>query len=160
MHKEQRGDVFNMLQQIDFYILHNPHVTTRETERFVCQLVDKIWHQGYRIYIHTDSLPRAKLLDEILWTFKQDSFIPHDIYDVEEDVDMMSVPVWIGFNNKVCEQTDVLINLTTEIPEKVDNFQRIAEIVDDSNNDRQKGRERYRLYRDKDYTLKTHDIRR
>jgi DNA polymerase-3 subunit chi len=149
-----------MLQQIDFYILHHSQTKMQETERFVCQLVDKIWHQGYRVYIHTDSLPRAKLLDEILWTFKQDSFIPHDIYHAEEDIDMMSVPVWIGFNEKMGEHTDVLINLTTGIPTLTTSFQRIAEIVEDTPNARQAGRDRYRFYRDKAYTLKTHEIHR
>jgi len=142
------------MHQIDFYILHTRF--RQEKERLACQLVDKVWHQGYHIYIHTDTKVSAQRLDTTLWTFKKESFLPHDIYP-----DVLSpAPIQIGYTEKICEGMDVLINLTLTVPPFFEPFKRIAEIVDDIPQARQAGRTRYRFYKEKGYALKIHDINR
>jgi len=147
------------MPQVDFYILTQIH--TRELrDRFVCQLVDKAWHQGYFIYILMESLSQAKVLDEIMWTFKQESFLPHDIYP---DV-AAHAPIKIGYTTEFSveksgpQDKSVLVNLTETVPSFVHQFARTVEIVIDTEETRASGRERYRFYRRENYLLFSHTI--
>jgi DNA polymerase-3 subunit chi len=142
--------------QIDFYILHTHN--RQERDRLACQLVDKAWHQGYRIHIQTDSLIQAQQLDDRLWTFKDISFLPHDIYP---DVLPSTAPIRIGYTEQLCEGMEVLINLTTTVPSFFAQVKRIAEIVDETPMAREAGRKRYRYYQSVvDKVLKVHKIHR
>lgn len=141
------------MPQVDFYILHTQ--SRQEKDRLACQLVDKAWHQGYRIYIHTDFIS-VKRLDMMLWTFKEESFLPHDIYpDVSS-----SAPIRIGYTEQVCDGMEVLINLTETVPPFFEQFKRIVEIVDDTPFARETGRGRYRFYRERGLELRVHNINR
>lgn len=141
------------MPQVDFYILHTQMKNVKE--RFACRLVDTIWHQGYRVYIHVPSLESAHQFDNLLWTFKQDSFIPHDIYP---DVPHSLAAVRIGYGTDTCPETDVLVNLTEIIPAFYTGCQRVVEIIENNDMALEKGRERFRVYRDQGNSLKYHDI--
>ena len=147
------------MPQVNFYILHHTQINN-DRDRFACQLTDKVWHQGYQVYIHTISIVQAKRLDDFLWTFQTERFLPHDLYP---DEPASIAPIRIGYDppQQTCPNFPVLINLTEAIPETfVHQFQRIAEIVMDTPTARQAGRQRYCFYRDHGFELKTHDISR
>ena len=78
------------MSRVDFYIL--PEGTG--TDRFACTMAKKAWSAGNRVHIHTQSEENARSMDDLLWTFRDISFIPHEIYDgsVNEET-----PVTIGF---------------------------------------------------------------
>lgn len=137
--------------QVDFYILQQP-----TGERFACQLVDKVWHQGYQIYIHTHGLSHAKKLDDMLWTFKQDSFIPHDLYPDESD---SIAPIKIGYSPDDYSPADVLVNLAVaDVPIFYSHFMRVAEVVFNNDVAKQWGRLRYKAYKDAGIELKVHNL--
>ena len=53
---------------------------------YICRLVEKGYKQGSKpIYIHFDSENEAKEFDSLLWTFRQESFIPHTIQTPQLD---------------------------------------------------------------------------
>jgi DNA polymerase-3 subunit chi len=141
-----------MIAPVNFYILHTSDWQAKNY--LACQLAEKAWKQGYRIYIHTASLTEAQHLDMLLWTFKQESFVPHDM-DISS-----SAPIHIGYGEEVAENMEVLINLTEVVPAFITKFKRIADIVDDIEPAREAGRIRYRLYKQQGYELKTHHINR
>ena len=143
------------MPQVDFYILHTQQRS--EKDRLACQLADKAWHQGYRIFIQTNFPAQAQHLDMMLWFFKEESFLPHDLYP---DVPQSLAPIRIGYTAQICANMDVLINLTETVPPFYEHLKRIVEIVDDIPSARTTGRNRYRFYRDKGYELKTHQINR
>jgi DNA polymerase-3 subunit chi len=144
------------MPQVDFYILSTPIRT--EKDRLACQITEKAWQQGYRVYLQTDSPKYAKRLDNLLWTFHDISFLPHEIYS---QVSSATTPILIGYQAQTCPHQDVLINLTEEIPSFVAQFKRIAEIVDEPFPAREAGRRRYRSYQQQpDYSLKIHHIQR
>ena len=141
---------------IDFYILHTSSM--QASDYFVCQLANKVWHQGYSVYIQCDSVARAERLNVKLWTFKEESFLPHDIYPNASSI--APSPILIGYTAQMCEGMEVLINLSETVPAFFESFKRIADIVEDSPALRENGRNRYRFYKNKDYELKVHDINR
>lgn len=97
------------------------------------------------------------MLDDLLWTFRDGSFIPHTLASASNDD-----PVVVGFDTSAdaCPGThnDVLINLALEVPSFFSRFDRVAEIVDQDEESRSSARTRYRYYQDRGYQLSTHEL--
>lgn len=141
------------MPQIDFYILYAQGML--EKQRFAYRLIEKVWHQGFKIFVQVDSFEQATQLDEFLWTFKQDGFIPHALYSESAHI---SAPIYIGYDEQWHKEFPVLINLSETVPSFFDKFQRVAECVGNTPADREHGRNRYRFYKDLGNELKTHNI--
>ena len=52
-----------------------------------------------------------------------------------------------------------MINLSEEIPAFFSRFTRVAELVDQAPTSRNLARERYRFYRDRGYSLDSHELK-
>lgn len=137
------------MNRVDFYIL--PENSKRD--RFACTMANKVWKNGNIVYIHTSNKEAAILLDDLLWTFNDISFLPHGLCDEHNHE---NIPVLVGWNEQLPEQCQVMINLTEEIPATADKFPRIIEIVTGNNQDRQSARNRYRDYRAGGFELHDH----
>lgn len=144
------------MTQVDFYIVDSDSEDARL--KSACRIADRANDENQRVFIHGCSDVEAKKLDELLWTLSQGSFIPHKI--VREDVDAVPVePVIIGLNRgPVGDRWDLLINLAPDVPEFFSRYARVAELVDGDATRRAQSRERYRFYRDRGYTLNTHQM--
>ena len=117
---------------------------------FACRLCEKAMGQGMKIYIHTNSEKTAQDMDDLLWSFKPESFIPHVIVGLDEDLDAdEEIPVFIGFGTSCTVSATLLINLSEEIPAFHDQFDRIAEIVPNQEAAKSKLREHWNIYKSK-----------
>ena len=141
------------MTRVDFYLLEGEPAGGRN--RAVCQITHKAFRLGHRIYILTATTQHASELDRLMWTFNPGSFIPHGLSQ-ENATDPL--PVLIGTEQPPEEFHDVLISLTPKVPECIDRFQRVAEIVDNDDMEKQRARERFRFYRDRGYPLNTHTL--
>jgi DNA polymerase-3 subunit chi len=135
------------LTRIDFY------QTSGDEHAFACRLIDMVYRKGRQIYVHTSTEEMARTLNEQLWTFKEDSFVPHSLHS-----EAMDVPIKIGFDHEPEEHQDVLINLSGQIPHFFSRFDRVAEIVPVDQNSRQSARENYAYYKERGYVLNYHQI--
>lgn len=144
------------MTQVDFYILANDSDEARL--RLACRIVDKATEAEQHVFINATSDTEAQKLDELLWTFSQGSFIPHKI--VRDGIDVAPIePVVIGLNRgPLGERWDLMINLAAEVPEFFSRYRRVAEVVDGNETRRAASRDRYRFYRDRGYTLNTHQV--
>lgn len=143
--------------QVDFYILEA--TAEREWLRTACRLAEKAWQKGHRIFIHTDSQQTARSVDDMLWTYRQDSFVPHALYGDGSNADRECLePVLIGDGSTAPAEIDVLINLAEAVPGFVENSARVAEIVAGGEAARRAGRIRYRDYRDRGFPIQQHDL--
>jgi DNA polymerase-3 subunit chi len=142
--------------QVDFYIVDSDFADARL--RTVCHIAEKAHDASQHVFIHGCSDAEAKKLDELLWTASQGSFIPHKI--VREGADAAPAePVIIGLNRgPLSERWDLMINLAEDVPEFFSRYRRVAEIVDGDAARRAQSRDRYRFYRDRGYTLNTHQV--
>jgi len=138
---------------VSFYILEQ--AAAENHLLFTCRLAEKIYTQGQRLYIHSKSEQQAAQLDDLLWSFRQGSFIPHGLYKTPLQEDL---PIHIGCYAEPEAGLDVLINLCQEVPVFFSRFPRVAEIVEPGEPGKQAGRERFRFYRDRGYTLESHTI--
>jgi len=139
--------------RIDFYIL--PEGGTGGHEAVSCRLVEKAYKLGMNVYIHTDSAEQARRIDELLWTFRAGSFLPHALHPPKDDDE---VPVRIGSGDQPWDGAQVLINLSVEVPLFFSRFERVAEVVAPGEAGKAQGRERYRFYRDRGYPLQSHNL--
>lgn len=142
------------MTDIDFYIVSAPH--GQEREKFACRLTEKIYRLGHRIHIHTDSADHAARLDDLLWTYRDGSFVPHGLQQNADDD--LQFPVVIGHDGEPGDSAEILINLARDVPLFFSRFERVAEIITDDESQKTAGRERFRFYRDRGYPLKTHSI--
>ncbi|ADJ27357.1 DNA polymerase III subunit chi [Nitrosococcus watsonii] len=141
------------MTKVDFYLLtsHQPQAS----KRFACKLTEKAYRLGHQIYIQTENQAQAQEMDELLWTFRQGSFVPHALINSEEADES---PVLIGYEREPEGKLELLINLCAEVPAFFSRFQRVAEIIGQDENHRHAGRQRYRYYRDHGCLLETHEL--
>lgn len=142
-----------MAARVDFYILQDQN----PPERFACAISGKIFRQGLKIHLHTESRESAVALDDLLWTYRDISFVPHQLCDNSDNGD---TPVTIGWPGATANHDGVLINLNAGIPDSAGDFARIIEIVAAYEPLRGQARERYRQYRDLGYEMHNHEIDR
>lgn len=143
------------MTRVDFYI--SPSQAAEARHQLACRIADKAYQQDHKIYIHTASAQEASLMDDLLWTFRQNSFLPHGQYGTEEQADCAIV---IGHQTNIPDVSkDVLINLAPEVPLFFSQFERVAEMISEDETQKQHGRERYRFYRDRGYELNTHQLK-
>jgi DNA polymerase-3 subunit chi len=143
------------MTRVDFYILDDAMATARA--QFVCRLAEKAWQQGHKIYIHTDGPAQSSQLDELLWTFRAGSFLPHSL---DSGADADSVDIHIGHGDEPMHHDDVLINMGREVPLFFSRFERVAEVIAGDEAAKQDGRQRFRFYRERGYPLQSHTIRK
>lgn len=139
------------MTQVDFYVLDDQAPRTRQL--FCCRLTEKAFSLGHRIFVHTGSEGAARELDDLMWTFRDRSFLPHCL--AGEDP---SAPVHIGYGAEPAAEFHLLVNLAPEVPGFIGRFERVAEVIDGDDGQKRLGRERFRFYKDRGYPLETHKL--
>lgn len=137
-----------MSPRIDFYVL--PGTDSHQRQLTACRLTEKAYRQGLEVYIQTTGPDETKRLDQLLWTFRQGSFVPHETGQTDPET-----PVVIGEGPPPERIRDVLINLAADVPSGFERFARVAELVDQDEPVRQAGRQRYRAYQNLGYAVQT-----
>tara|TARA_R110000764_G_scaffold209704_2_gene295414 strand:+ start:123 stop:554 length:432 start_codon:yes stop_codon:yes gene_type:complete len=140
------------MTRIDFYLLSSDQPATRL--QYACRLAHKAWQKGHHVYLHCTDEAAAEQLDELLWSFREEAFLPHAL-----QADHTDEPVICGFGNDPGAAQDLLINLSDSAPEFFSRFARLAEIVVEQDAVRVPARERFRFYRERGYPLQSHQIR-
>jgi DNA polymerase-3 subunit chi len=140
--------------RVDFYVLDRVDEHARLV--LACKLAEKAWRMDNSIHIHTMSSADARQLDDLLWTFREGSFVPHAMAGAKE-----AAAITIGFGDTaesdVVEQ-DLLISLCDDIPVFASKFPRIAELLTADADCKSKGRKRFALYRDQGHTMETYKL--
>jgi len=141
------------MTNISFYILKGD--TEHDRQVFACRLVSKAYYQGQNIYIHTDNAEQAEKLNQTLWSFRAESFIPHSVIDGDSGTDSQ---ILIGHDASPPRLMDLLINLATDQPLFFSQFERVAEFINDDDEIKIAGRKRYQFYKQRGYELNSHAI--
>ena len=139
------------MTRIDFYVVTDAGPDVRLT--VAARLADKALARGHRLFIHAVDEAQAARLDQLLWSFRGASFIPHALCTHQEDE-----PVVIGWGQDPGEHNDVLINLATQAPAYFSRFNRVAEVVTQDAEHLEAMRAAWRFYRDRGYPLAKHDL--
>ena len=142
------------MARIDFYLIGQAGQHSRQI--FACRLAEKAYRLEHSIRIVVGNRADAERLDELLWTFRDGSFVPHHV--TSGDSAEQQSPVTIGCNDDRIEPGDLLINLCDAIPDCAEAFPRVAELVTSDDDCKQLSRKRFAAYRDQGHTLETHKV--
>ncbi len=142
------------MARVDFYILKQEGARSRVS--FACRLAEKAYRLNNTVHIHTMSRDDADRLNDLLWTYRDGSFVPHEV--LGNAAASQHTPVTIGCGEDSVPPRDLLINLCDAIPTFAETFPRVAELVSSDESSKQESRKRFAAYRDKGHTLETHNV--
>ena len=139
--------------RIDFYVLEANATDGRL--RLACKIIDRAYRSGHSVYLWTRDDQESNLLDDLLWTFSQTSFIPHVRNNGNAGP---RAPVHIDHHPPKSGAAEVVVSVADQPVEDYSNFVRIAEVVGFDEIEKRSGRFRFKFYRDQGLELETHRI--
>ncbi|MGI9283044.1 MAG: DNA polymerase III subunit chi [Endozoicomonas sp.] len=129
------------MSRVTFYLLQQQ--SAQAVKQFACRLTDKALRNGMPVHIHTDNDIQCETLDRLLWEWREDSFLPHQIINSKAT----GAPITLGFEQpESLHDNTLLINLSNRIPGFYSNFIRTCEIVDQSPGPVEILREKFKAY--------------
>lgn len=142
------------MPRVDFYVSGDAGEPARL--RLACRIAEKAYLAKQSVVVWTDDPAVLPRLDELLWTFGDGTFVPHDVVTregapCEAAVALTTGPLPEG-------HTDVLLNLGAVVPPFFEKFGRIAEFLDARPEVRAAGRDRFKVYRGKSIEPTTHNV--
>jgi DNA polymerase III subunit chi len=143
-----------VLPRVDFYVSEAAGADARL--RLACRVAEKAYLAKQTVVVLFDDSEPLRRFDEMLWTFGDGTFVPHDAVAAEGA--RCEAPVALTTGPLPSEHADVLINLGSIVPDRFEKFARVAEFLDGRPEVRAAGRERFKLYRGKSIEPQTHNV--
>lgn len=141
---------------VEFYILDGSDL--RALDYAVCTRIAQWVSDGQTVCVVTDSAASAERMDAALWTFSDQSFVPHELADrADVRAGLPPLPPVVITTGR-CLPADILVNLAPNVPDGFESFSRIIEFVDADPTRRDAGRRRFVAYRDRGHPPQTHKV--
>ncbi len=132
------------------------HVNAVDKLAYTCRLLRKAVAGGARVIV-TGSPETLVQLDQNLWTFGATEFVPHCRLESDATVVQKS-PVLLASSVRSAPFQSILVNVGDVIPDGVDRFERVIEIVSLDEEDRRMARQRWKHYTGAGFKLVKHEI--
>jgi DNA polymerase-3 subunit chi len=140
--------------RVDFYVLQEASSAGRL--KLACRLAEKAYLTAQVALVwHTDS-HELKEFDDLLWTFMDGSFVPHEM--LSQGASIQETPVLLSAGTPPPRTVDIIINLAPELPACLAQTRRVAEIIDGDDIRRRAGRARFKAYRDLGIQPASHNV--
>ena len=146
--------------RVDFYVTEESGEPARL--RLACRVAEKAWLARQHVVVFCDDPALLPRFDEMLWTFGEGSFVPHDTVTREGAECAAPVALTTGplpASPATVGNWQVLVNLGATVPACYARFERIAEFLDARPEVRAAGRERFKAYRAGSIEPQTHNVR-
>ena len=142
-----------MPARADFYLIAKPRFREQPL-LLVCELARKASDAGLPMLVLCASTAQAEALDDLLWSFDPDAYVPHQIVGADEDED--EVPVLIAAPEHDAALRPLVLNLRdAAVPE---GFERVLEVVPADESARGPLRERWKQYQARGLEVSKHDM--
>lgn len=144
------------------------HFNVPDKLGYSCRLLRKAHLTGAQLVV-TGAPELLAELDQLLWTFSAQEFVPHFRMSASLKSDtahgntahgkaLAATPVLLVDSPRGCAHSGVLVNLGSHVPDEFERFERFIEVVTTSEADRLAARQRWKHYADRGYALKRHDL--
>ena len=140
------------MTRADFYLVGKPRFR-EEPVRLVCELARKAHDAGQSILLLARDREQAEALDDLLWSFDPDAYIPHQIAGDEEDE---LTPVLIVPPDMDLPLRPLVLNLRDQVVQG--DFERVLEVVPADASAREPLRERWKAYKARGFDLNKYDM--
>ena len=148
-----------MQTQVMFYILSDEkpdndskNLDAKNTSSafyHACLQASYFYRQNQRVFIYTQDQNQAEQIDELLWSFDSDSFVPHNLVG---EGPKQGAAVEISYQ-PLRGRRPVLINLTSTVPDFAHQFQFIVDFVPTDEALKQQARERFKVCRQRGFQV-------
>lgn len=140
------------MPRADFYLIDKPRFRD-DPLLLVCELARRAFDGGQRTLILARSFDQAEQLDQKLWEFDADAFVPHQIAGDDDDA---ITPVLIVAPESQTADRPLVINLRDECAPGL--FERVLEVVPADETDRAGSRARWKTYQQAGFDVKKFDM--
>jgi DNA polymerase-3 subunit chi len=137
----------------DFYLIQKPRFR-EEPLRLVCELARKAYDANLWTLVLARDGAQAEALDELLWAFDDDAYIPHQIAGTDDEDEL--TPVLIAAPGTDIALRPLVINLRDAPVEGA--FERVLEVVPADESARGPLRERWKQYQARGLEVKKYDM--
>lgn len=121
------------------------HVNLGDPVAYACRLLRKAAASGARVVVVAEPQD-LRALDQALWTFSPQDFLPHCVAGAAPASVMARSPIVLAPDAHAAPHRQVLVNLGTQVPEGFDGFERLIELVGRDEAALQEARTRWKHY--------------
>jgi len=143
--------------KIDFYVLSDAAPDAHL--RHACRLAEQAVDRGERVFMRATQAEDAKRIDDLLWTFGDRSFLPHEMVTPASPISPSHprIRILVG-SAPPADFCDLLINLSADALDDGAPAPRIAELVPVDAERKRAARERFKSYRERGIEPATHNV--
>jgi DNA polymerase III subunit chi len=147
------------MPEVDFHILGEDSDKARL--KAACALIEQAFLKGERVLVWLEDAGALSAFDNLLWTFGDQSFVPHE--PLADDPRASEAPVQLSAAHPLPDKVfdagfATLLNLRVTADVAALKFPRVVEIIDADAGRRAAGRDRFRFYREHGASPKHHDL--
>lgn len=141
------------MPRADFYLIDKPRFREQPL-LLVCELARRGFAANLPILVLARDAAQAEAIDDLLWSFDPDEYLPHQIAGLDEGDD--ETPILIATPEMDVPARAMLINLRDAAP--TGSFDRVLEVVPADPSARGPLRERWKHYQSLGFELAKHDM--
>jgi DNA polymerase-3 subunit chi len=141
------------MPRADFYLVTKPRYLD-DPLRLVCELVKRCHGTGKPTLVLVRDAAQAEALDEALWAFEDDAYLPHQIAGIDEDDEI--TPILLVTPEVDAGARPLVINLRDAAYRGV--CERVLEVVPADPAARDPLRARWRDYSARGFEMHKHDM--
>ena len=135
-----------MALTVQFY-----HLTSTPLERALPKLLEKAVAAGYRVLLVGENDHQLEKLDQLLWTYDPDSFLPHGTI---KGGSSEKQPILINSNFESPNGANLLAIINGAMSDKTEQFDRIIDMFDGKDQQAvENARNRWKKYKDQGHSL-------
>jgi len=141
------------MPRADFYLIAKPRFRA-EPLRLVCELARKAYDASLWTLVLARDNEQAEQLDELLWAFDDDAYIPHQVAGTDEEDEL--TPVLIATPDIDAPLRPLVINLRDDAV--AGTVERVLEVVPADESAREPLRERWKQYKSRGFDVNKFDM--
>ena len=141
------------MPRADFYLIDKPRFREQPL-LLVCELARRGYAANLPILVLARDAAQAEAIDDLMWSFDPDEYLPHQIAGMDEGDD--DTPILIATPQMDVPSRALLINLRDAAP--AGSFQRVLEVVPADPAARGPLRERWKHYQALGFELNKYDM--
>jgi DNA polymerase-3 subunit chi len=115
------------MSEVYFY-----HLQNQPLEKVLPQLIEKCLERGWRCVVQTQSDERAQALDQHLWTWRDDSFLPHG---TDKEGNASEQPVLLTTSGQNANAANVRFFVEGASSEDLNGYERAIHLFDGNDPD-------------------------
>ena len=140
------------MPRADFYLIQKERFR-EDPLLLVCELAKRGYAANLPMLVLARDSAQAEALDDLLWSFEDDAYLPHQVAGDDEDE---LCPILIATPEMDVPARPLLVNLRDEVP--AGSFDRVLEVVPADPSARGPLRERWKHYQSLGVELNKYDM--